>query len=270
MDLLNRREMLALLGAGAVAAAADSPFRFVAVDHVETFVSNVEKSVAFYTRIFGNTVLKNRRTSRRYLKLGSAYLAMDQGAQPPGVDHVCASIAGFDVAQVHDFLKARGIAYRDYPSGKDLAVTDLDGARIQLAAETNWNEFAGSTAAPESVPLNGEPIFQPAGIEHVLLHVADQEKSAAFYEKIFGPVTARNNNRVWFQAGKTRLGLLKTPAGEKPGVNHYCVSSVAKFDYDAMVKKLEQVGAKIEAPEVRGAPEFRDPDGMLVQVMGPR
>jgi hypothetical protein len=42
------------------------------------------------------------------------------------------------------------------------------------------------------------------------------------------------------------------------------------FDHASAVKKLEQAGAKVEAPEAAGAVEFRDPDGFLVQVMGPR
>jgi len=30
------------------------------------------------------------------------------------------------------------------------------------------------------------------------------------------------------------------------------------------------MGAKVEPADVAGAPSFRDPDGALVQVMGPR
>jgi hypothetical protein len=52
-------------------------------------------------------------------------------------------------------------------------------------------------------------------------------------------------------------------------VNHFCVSATT-FEYDAVIKKLEHAGAKPGEPEVAGAPEFRDPDGILVQVMGPR
>jgi catechol 2,3-dioxygenase-like lactoylglutathione lyase family enzyme len=59
------------------------------------------------------------------------------------------------------------------------------------------------------------------------------------------------------------------PSGQRAGVNHFCVSAVA-FDYDAVIKKLEQAGAKLETPEVARAPEFRDPDGYLIQVMSPR
>lgn len=271
---LLRREMLSMLGAGAFvlrkAAAADATLRFTSLDHVEFLVSDVEKSAAFYARVFGNSVLKNNRTTRRYVKVGASYLAMDRNAQGAiNVDHFCAGIAAFDVASVHKYLDQKGIGYRDFPSGKDLAVPDPDGTRLQLAADNGWAQLLGATASPEAISIAGEPIFRPTGIDHILLNVTDPENSAAFYEKILGPVTQRNNNRIWFQAGTGRIGLLKTPAGEKAGVNHYCVS-VEKFDYDAAVKKLEAAGVKLDKAEIAGAPDLRDPDGYRVQVMGPR
>jgi catechol 2,3-dioxygenase-like lactoylglutathione lyase family enzyme len=265
---IDRRAALGLLGAGAFAtrraAAADSGFLFAGLDHVEFTVSDVEKSLAFYVHVFGNTVMKNNQTTRRYLKLGGCYIAMDK-TQDIRVDHYCAGIEGFNIANVHTYLQQNGIAYRDFPSGKDLAVADPDGIRAQLAVNDGWAQLTKGTASPESVPAGAGPIFRPAGLDHILLNVADPEKSAAFYAKIFGTVTQRNNNRIWFQAGKSRIGLLQTPAGQRPGVNHYCVA-VEAFDYGAVVKKLEQAGAKVETPEVAGAPEFRDRDGFLVQV----
>jgi catechol 2,3-dioxygenase-like lactoylglutathione lyase family enzyme len=113
--------------------------------------------------------------------------------------------------------------------------------------------------------MREEAVFRPTGIEHVLLNVADPEASAMFYEQIFGPVTLRNNNRIWFRVGRSRVGLLKTPEGQRSGVNHFCVSA-APFDYDAVVARLTALGAKVEPSELPGAPSFRDPDGMLVQI----
>jgi catechol 2,3-dioxygenase-like lactoylglutathione lyase family enzyme len=274
---LLRRELLGLLGMGAMAArraiAADaSGLRFTALDHVEFLVSDVEKSTAFYSRVFGvgggNTVLKNNKTNRRYVKLGPSYIAMDRG-DTIRVDHFCAGIPGFQVAGVHSYLDGKGVPYRDFPSGKDLAVPDPDGTRLQLATDNGWAQLLGGTASPETISMGGEPIFRPTGIDHILLNVTDPEKSAAFYEKILGPVTQRNNNRIWFQVGTGRIGLLQTLAGEKAGVNHYCVS-VEKFDYDAAVKKLQQAGVKLDQAEIAGSPDLRDPDGYRVQVMGPR
>jgi catechol 2,3-dioxygenase-like lactoylglutathione lyase family enzyme len=269
---LDRREALAVLGVGAfvgrAAAAGFSP-DFATIDHIESNVSDVEKSTAFYARIFGNTVLKNNRTTRRYLKLGSCFIAMDRG-QEIKVDHFCAGISSslYQIETVHNYLNGEHIPYKDYPSGRDLYVTDPDGTRVQLGAADSWNQLLMGTASPEQVTAT-EPIFRPTGIDHILLNVSDPEKSSAFFEKIFGPVAQRNNNRTWFQVGKSRVGLLATPNGQRPGVNHYCVAAEA-FDYESATKKLAQAGAKVESAEVAGAPEFRDPDGYLVQVMVPR
>jgi hypothetical protein len=49
-------------------------------------------------------------------------------------------------------------------------------------------------------------------------------------------------------------------------VNHYCVSA-SSFDYQTTIQQLERTGAKIEASDVAGSPQFRDPDGYLIQVM---
>ena len=59
--------------------------------------------------------------------------------------------------------------------------------------------------------------------------------------------------------------MLKTPDGQRPSVNHFCVSA-EPFNYDAVVARLAALGAKIEPQELPGSPSFRDPDGMLVQV----
>ena len=273
-SFLSRRAALTILGAGAwaarsVAATPAQPLPFTALDHVEIYVPDAARSAALYAGIFGAPVWKNNKTPRRYVKFGPCYIAIEQGNDPRRVDHISAGIADYQIAALHTFLDGRGLAYRDFPSGRDLNVTDPDGIRVQLSADQSWHSLEGSTASPEAGSSGGEPIFHATGIDHILLNVTDPEKSAAFYEKMFGAVTQRNNNRTWFQVGKSRIGLLQTPSGQKPGVNHFCVAATA-FDYDAVTHKLEQAGAKVEKPEVAGAPEFRDLDGFLVQVMTPR
>jgi len=246
---------------------ADSPLNFTALDHVEFFASDVVKSTAFYSSVFGNTVLKNNKTTRRYVKLGSSYIAIETAGQAGiRIDHFCAGIPGFKVADIHTFLAAQGIEYKDYPSGRDLAVTDPDGNRLQLASDNGWNLLLGGTASPESVPLTSDQIFRPIGLDHILLNVTEPEKSSEFFSKILGPVTQRDNNRIWFQAGKSRIGLLKVPQGQRPGVNHYCVSA-EPFSYADATRRLALAGAKIETPDREGAFEFRDPDGYLLQVV---
>ena len=270
---LGRRELFSLLGAGALltrkASAVESGLHFAAFDHVGITVADAQKSTAFYARLFGNTVYKNNQTPRRYLKLGPCYMAIappGQASQGYRVDHICPGVEGFQMEDVEHSLEGRSVGFRKTDLGP--FVTDPDGIQIQLWTEGSWSQ-AIHPASPESFPAKGEPIFRPTGLNHILLDVTDPEKSAAFYEKLFGPMTQRNNNRTWFQVGKSRIGLLAVANGQRPGVNHFCVSAAA-FEYDAAMKMLEQAGAKPETPEVAGAPEFRDPDGILVQVMGPR
>ncbi|HEY1241139.1 MAG TPA: VOC family protein [Bryobacteraceae bacterium] len=273
LAIIDRRRVLALLGAAPWAtrlgnAAADSALHFAALDHLETSVPDAARSAAFYARVFGGSTWKNRQTPRRYVKLGPAYIAIDQKPESARVDHFSAGIPDYRIADIHNFLDQRGIPYRDFPSGRDLNVTDPDGIRVQLSSDNSWAPLEGTTAIREPESTAVEPIFRATGLDHILLNVSDPEKSAAFYEKIFGPVAQRRNNRIWFQTGKGRIGLLKTPDGQPNGVNHFCVAA-ERFDYVAVMKKLAEAGAKPETPEVAGAPEFRDPDGFLVQVMTP-
>jgi catechol 2,3-dioxygenase-like lactoylglutathione lyase family enzyme len=266
---LTRREALACLGATALATAAlaqdAQPLHFTALDHIETSAPDSAKTAAFYARLFGAPVWKNNKSERRYVMLGSRYIAIEHARQPLGVDHFSVGIEGFAIAEIHDWLKQRGIAYRDYPSGKDLNVDDPDGIHIQLSADDTWADMKGRLASPEPSPEVASPIFQPIGLDHVLLTVSDLLKSIAFYAKIFGPASQADGTRTWFQAGKSRIGLLQAPAGLKPGVNYFCVSATA-FNFAAALKKLEEAGARVERPETAGVPEFRDPDGLRLQV----
>ncbi|HLH00705.1 MAG TPA: VOC family protein [Bryobacteraceae bacterium] len=268
----TRRDFVAMLSLGTAAvrafADAEPALHFSAVDHVSLAVSDTGRSVAFYSRIFGNTVMKDKRSDRRYLQLGPAYMAIsspEQGQAAHRVDHICGGVEGYQTEAVRKLLQTRGVTSRDGAAG--LMVSDPDGLQIQLFESESWNQLP-SRAAPESVHAE-DPIFRPTGLDHLLLRVSDPDKAAEFYAKIFGPVTQRANNRTWFQVGKSRIGLIASDAEHPTGVDHFCVAA-ERFGYETAVKQLQQAGAKVQAPEVAGAPEFRDPDGILVQVMAPR
>src|SRR5690242_342282 len=118
----------------------------------------------------------------------------------------------YRIGDLHTYLQQRGIAYRDFPSGRDLNMTDL-------------------------------------------LNVADPEKSAAVYEKIFGAVAERKNNRIWFQTGSSRIGLLPSPEGQRAGVNQFCVAA-APFNYEAAAKKLWPPALRSNVPMIRLPQQF--------------
>jgi len=268
----TRREALSAIGIGMFAAARpfaqDTRPEFDAVDHVEFYVSEVERTRDFFAAVFGNTLLANRSAAKRYVKVGSSYLAFEKPRTAGGplvTDHVSVAIRNIDMALVHALLESRAIAYRDYPSGRDTAILDGDGIRTQLSPSDGWSLLKPPTFAPEAIVLREKSVFRPTGIEHVLLNVTDPEASARFYEKVFGPASQRSNNRIWFQVGRSRIGLLKTTQGQPPGVNRFSVSA-EPFNDDRVIARLRALGATVERPETPGAASFRDPDGMLVQV----
>ena len=119
-----------------------------------------------------------------------------------------------------------------------------------------------------SVPPN-TPVFQPAGLDNLVLLVADPGKAAPYYEKLFGPVASRDpkSNTIRFAVGTSKLALRPLEGGQKSGIERFCVS-VAKFDTAAVTKQLTALGAKVAGKQPEGALLFMDPDGIPVEVLG--
>jgi catechol 2,3-dioxygenase-like lactoylglutathione lyase family enzyme len=265
---LNRREVLTMLGALAAgkAGAQEPLLRVVGLDHVSILGADAAKSIAFYRRIFGHHVLKGVNGDRRYFMIGNCYIAIASApaGQPRRADHFCTGIEGFDSAGLKTKLDQRGIASR--PVNVGLYVDDPDGIVIQLWNMESWKL---NQSAPEPPASGEEPLFRPIGLDHLLLGVPDPEKSLGFYQKLFGPASQRTKEppRDWFQFGKSRLGLAPLAAGQRPGIDHFCVA-VEKFDQATAVKGLEARGAVMHPESTPASPQFRDPDGVVVQVIG--
>lgn len=267
--MLDRRKILQVFAAGVISRALPIPQieepQLAGLDRIEFYVSSVEKSRDFYVQLFG-TPLKNRN-GKRYVKLGSSYMAFEVPRGAGGqvrIDHFSVSIRNLEMPKLHAYLEQRGIMYQDYPSGRDTAVVDSEGIRTQLSPENGWRFIDTPNFPDEPITVQSEPVFQPASLESVVLNVADPEKSAAFYQRFLAPPAARNAGIIWFQAGKSRVGLQRTPENEKAGVHHFCVSA-ARFDYNTAVQRLRQ----LDAEPLQAAPgiEFRDPDGFRIQVL---
>ena len=272
--LFGRRELFAMLVAGALAArkgfGAQLPVLLYAnVDHVSLQVSNIGKSLDFYSRIFGGITRKENASPRYYVKLGSGYIAMAQltpGRASPRIDHFCAGVRGIQIAETKQYLSRIGIAYTE-PPPFGLFFSDPDGIRVQLWTEDSWTDVSRTTA-PLPAPGVEDPIFRPMGIDQLILAVSDPEKSASYYENLFGPVTQRGTNpaRIWFQAGQSRVGLTELASGQRPGVDSFRVA-VAPFENGSVQKKIEALGASLEPLTPGGIVAFRDADGIRVEVI---
>jgi catechol 2,3-dioxygenase-like lactoylglutathione lyase family enzyme len=277
---LSRREAIMTLMAGAVTArnafaAEAAAFHCGGIDHLALAVDDLEKSVHFYARIFGATVLKEKTNPRHYIKLGPNYVAMappGQGQVAPSINHFCPGIVNFDLAATKSKLDQMGIKYREAPP-VGLFVPDPDGTLVQLWTENSWSRL-GETAAPDAMrdapPMRSEPLLRPTAIDHILINVSDVSKSVAFYQKILGGVirVGGTPERTWFSAGgKDRVGIELAESGHKPGIDHYCLT--AEFDRAKLTKGLEAAGAKIIQGDVAAGLDFLDVNGIHVQILPP-
>ncbi|MBV9829324.1 MAG: VOC family protein [Alphaproteobacteria bacterium] len=117
-------------------------------------------------------------------------------------------------------------------------------------------------------------------LDHVVLRVADQARSIAFYEAVLGCHVERTLpeiNLVQLRAGSAMIDLVPSTEADTGGRNmdHFAVR-IAEMDVEALGAHLRQHG--IDPGEVRrryGAEGYgssiyiTDPDGNTVELKGP-
>jgi catechol 2,3-dioxygenase-like lactoylglutathione lyase family enzyme len=241
------------------AVAAALPLDTLGLEHIGTVVPDVTRAARFYSRVFNPTLYKERdEPLRYYVTLDPGYIALGSRANEPRafIDHDCALLKSFDRAAMARRLEAEGL-----PAGRFGIIPDPDGLGLQLLAVPGG--LAGSTI-PAGRLVDGEPLVRPRGLAYVVRHVADVDRSAAFYRRFFGPEVVDDDGGIAFLAAHTRFIVRPTPAGEAPRIDRFGVY-VAPFDAAAVARALDGLGARV----VSTAPErlhFRCPDGLGVEL----
>ncbi|HWH85353.1 MAG TPA: VOC family protein [Pseudomonas sp.] len=126
-------------------------------------------------------------------------------------------------------------------------------------------------------------------IDHIVLRVADLQRSIDFYRQVFGAEVVRHNEPlglVHLRAGTSMIDLvdLQGELGRKGGgaaearkrnVDHFCLR-VEPFDEAALIAHLQSFGLTVEKAARRfGAEGYGlslycfDPDGNQVELKGP-
>ncbi len=142
--------------------------------------------------------------------------------------------------------------------------------------------LANRTASPGSLSASlsaGSPL-RVAGLDHVVLRVADIDRAIAFYEQVLGLHVERRLAEiglVQLRAGTAMIDLVPKSEDEDAGRNmdHFAVR-IEQMDVAALTAHLQAHG--IDAGEVRrryGAEGYgssiyiTDPDGNTVELKGP-
>jgi catechol 2,3-dioxygenase-like lactoylglutathione lyase family enzyme len=144
---------------------------------------------------------------------------------------------------------------------------DPDGLELQL-----FQPPAGlvTAAVTSPLPVEGDGIVTPLGVDHVLLFVSDIARSLPYYRLVYGEgIEERRQTgggaRVVPARARPRIGLQKVTDG-MPRIGHYAIK-VAAFDRGAVTSRLQQLGAKVlPSPDEPDVLRFQDLDGIVVEL----
>ena len=135
---LSRRQLvqgLAMLAAGGTAAVAqeDIDFKAADIDHVSIHVADPQRSVDFYQKMFGFSVVSEDRAGG-IVRLGNAkvLVSLNRGGPAGLVDHFAIGIPRFSRESASRYLTQRGATplEGDYAG---LHIKDPDGVNVQIS-----------------------------------------------------------------------------------------------------------------------------------------
>lgn len=115
-------------------------------------------------------------------------------------------------------------------------------------------------------------MIQASGLDHVVLHVNDVQRSKKFYTEILGMTPYRENDRqVFLHAGHQGVALFKREDGAAvttgSDLNHLALN-VASGTYEELKAELQQHGVAVSGrPGDDHCIYFQDPDGHRLQLM---
>ena len=120
-------------------------------------------------------------------------------------------------------------------------------------------------------PLREEAMIETSGIDHIVLHVDDPQKSKKFYTEILGMTVYRDSDRqVFMHAGHQCVALFKKDGAAAPSggdLNHLALN-VAGETYESLKAELERRGIVVSGrPGDDHCIYFNDPDGHRLQLI---
>jgi catechol 2,3-dioxygenase-like lactoylglutathione lyase family enzyme len=267
----------ALMAQGAATKAL--PLDNLGLEHLDIIVPDPAASARFYSRIFRSALHQQpvRDTLRYFVMLGDlpadrqvGYVAIGAAAaRPPAIGHYCVLAQVYDREGITNAMKASGFGVA--AAGPTGLWPDPDGLELQL-----FQPPAGlvTAAVPSPLPVAGDGLLTPRGVDHVLLQVRNLEASLPYYRLVYGAGAERPRDargRVWFQLQRdTRIGLEEAPQGQAARIAHYAIA-VAPFDRTALEARLRALNARqLPSADEPDVIRFADDNGIIVEVRATR
>jgi catechol 2,3-dioxygenase-like lactoylglutathione lyase family enzyme len=217
------------------------------LNNVMIAVSDLERSAAFYERLFGPPV---RQGDTVVFRVGEgphffALTSARNGAKPDFLSYGM-TVADFDAERVLRTLADLGVAGAQIMRRGDtseLFVPDPNGIKVQLQ-HTRYGYGSGPNGdvlrpAPTAV---AKAAFQLKSLNHVTLTIANGAREKEFYQTVFGlPIRAMQGDGATLAIGEGTDGIVFNAAANNPnavsGINHVCFT-IEHFDAERVMAIL--------------------------------
>jgi catechol 2,3-dioxygenase-like lactoylglutathione lyase family enzyme len=239
------------------------------LNNVRVAVSDVQRSTAFYERLFGPPV---RQGDAVVFRIGEgpqffALTTVTDGAKPNFLSYGM-TVADFDAERVMRTLADLGVGGAQIMRRGDtpeLFVPDANGVKIQLQ-DTAYGYGSGvrGDILPPTPSATASAVFQLKTINHVSLNVANVAHQKEFYQTVFGlPIQAMQGNTVSLGIGEgtDHIGVFNL-ANVRSGIHHACFT-IENFNVERVMGILIDHGLE---PIEGGIPAFTEPKPMTCLV----
>jgi catechol 2,3-dioxygenase-like lactoylglutathione lyase family enzyme len=271
---MTRRSTLLALSAsmmspGLVAQPARPVIR--RLNNVMIAVSDLERSIAFYQRLFGPPV---RQGDAVVFRVGEgphffALMAATSDAKP-GFLSYGVTVEDFEAERVMRTLADLGVTSAQITrrgETPELFVLDPNGIKVQLQhAAYGYGTGVKGDVFPPAPAATARPAFQLRTINHVTLAVANVPREKDFYQTVFGlPIHATQSNVVSLGIGEGAIAFYA--AANNPnalsGIHHACFT-IENFDAERVMAILIDHGLE---PIEGGIPALIRPKPMTCLVI---
>ena len=269
VTMTRRGALLALtasmMSPSSLAQPTRPPIQTRRLNNVMISVSNLQRSTAFYEKLFGPSV---RQGDTVVFRVGEgphffALTTVGSSAKPDFLSYGL-TVADFDAERVMRTLADLGVGGAQITRRGDtpeLFVPDPNGIKVQLSHTTyGYGSGARGAIVPPAPAAVAKPAFQLKSINHVTLTIANGAREKAFYQTVFGlTVRAMQGDGVTLAVGEGTDGIVFNAAANNPsavsGINHACFT-IENFDTERVMAILIDNGLE---PIENGIPALIKP-----------
>ncbi len=228
-------------------------------------VSDMDRSVAFYQKLFGPPVFQDDVAIFR-IGQGPQFFGLTRvanGAKPDFLSYGL-GVENFDPHRILTTLSDLGVKdaqVTDRAGTPELFLRDPNGVKLQLQ-DTNYLHGSGPRGdiLPPAPRAAKRPTFQLRTLNHVTLTPNQGARSLEFYQKLFAlPIRTRQGATVLLQVGSSPESVAFNTAfndPQKPASINHCCYTIDNFDAKRVMGILIDYGME---PIEWGVPAYVKP-----------